>query len=75
VLKTFGYLVSTFSVIMLGIVAWKGASQEPSLQACLILGMATSIFGMLLRWLSHRRAERDRLGAAGQLANRNIPHP
>ena len=49
-----GYLVSTISVVLLGIVAWDKASQEPLLFACLIGGMASSILGMGLRWISHR---------------------
>jgi hypothetical protein len=54
-LKLTGYLVSSVSVILLGIVSWKGASEQPILMFCLILGMATSILGMLFRWLSYQR--------------------
>jgi hypothetical protein len=53
-LKGAGYLVSTLSVLLLGMVAWKSASEQPLLLACLIGGMLTSIAGMTLRWLSHR---------------------
>lgn len=61
--KGLGYLVSTLSVILLGIVAWQSASQKPLLLACLLAGMAASILGMVLRWISHRRdqAEKDRI--------------
>ena len=59
-LKGLGYLVSTLSVILLGIVAWKGASEHAALQACLIAGMLTSIAGMFLRWRSHRREQREK---------------
>ena len=52
--KSLGYLVSTISVVLLGIVAWDKASEEPLLFTCLIGGMATSILGMSLRWISHR---------------------
>ena len=64
-LKGFGYLTSTVSVILLGIVAFKSASQEPLMLACLLLGMATSVGGMLLRWRSHRleQKEKDRIEA------------
>jgi hypothetical protein len=55
--KGFGYVVSTFSVLLLGTAAWKGASKEPLLQVCLIAGMATSIVGMWLRYYSYRRDE------------------
>ena len=59
-LKGLGYLVSTFSVILLGIVAWKGAREEPLLLVCLIAGMAASVVGMGLRWLSHRLSEKEK---------------
>ena len=54
-MKGFGYLVSTLSVFLLGAAASKGASKEPLLFLCLIAGMATSILGMALRYLSYRR--------------------
>jgi hypothetical protein len=53
-LKGAGYLTSTGSVALLGVVSWKGASQDPWLLACLGLGILFSIVGMLLRWRSHR---------------------
>ena len=59
-LKGLGYLVSTFSVILLGITAWKGAKEEPALLACLIAGMLASVAGMSLRWLSHRLSEKEK---------------
>ena len=58
--KGLGYLTSTFSVILLGIVSWKGASENPLLLACLLLGMATSILGMCERWISHRMEQREK---------------
>lgn len=51
-LKTFGYLVSTVSVLMLGWVAWPGASRA-GLVPVLVVGMATSILGMVCRWASY----------------------
>lgn len=57
-LKGFGYLVSIVSVILLAIVSWKNASQQPLLLACLIGGAATSILGMFCRWLSYEIEER-----------------
>jgi hypothetical protein len=60
VLKTLGYLVSIVSVILLGITAWDGASDKPALLACLVLGMATSIGGMGLRWASYLREQRQK---------------
>ena len=51
-LKGFGYLFSIASVILLGIVAFDGMSEKPTLLACLLMGMATSVAGMGLRWRS-----------------------
>lgn len=54
-MKGLGYLVSIVSVFLLAAGAFKSASQEPVLLVCLIAGMATSIAGMGLRYLSYRR--------------------
>lgn len=59
-IKTCGYLVSTLSVLLLGIVSWKKASQDLLLLLCLIGGMLTSIVGMMLRWLSYHIEKRKR---------------
>lgn len=53
-IKAAGYAISTLSVILLGIVSWRSAHSDPILSACLLGGMATSIAGMGLRWLSYR---------------------
>lgn len=53
-LKALGYLVSTFSVLLLGAVSWKASEGDLALRLCLIVGMGASIVGMLLRWLSYR---------------------
>jgi hypothetical protein len=58
--KGLGYSVSILSVILLGIVAWKSASEQPLLFACLIAGMAASIAGMGLRWISHRIEQKEK---------------
>jgi len=58
--KGLGYLVSTISVLLLGITAWKGAKEEPWLLACLIAGMVASVAGMGLRWISHRLGEKEK---------------
>jgi hypothetical protein len=60
ILKGLGYLVSTASVILLGITAWKSASEQPLLLACLILGMLASVTGMGLRWISHRMEQKEK---------------
>ena len=54
-LKGLGYLVSTISVVLLGLVAWP-KPDEPQWKAfVLLIGMAASVAGMGLRFLSHRR--------------------
>jgi cyanate permease len=58
--KGLGYLVSSVSVGLLGIVSWKSASEQPWLFACLIGGMIASVLGMTLRWISHRVEQRDK---------------
>ena len=70
-LKGLGYLTSTISVLLLGIVAWKGASEQPLLLVCLVAGMASSIAGMCLRWISHRieQKEKDRIEAKAETAS------
>lgn len=62
-LKGLGYLTSTLSVILLGIVSLEAAEKSPLLATCLVLGMATSGLGMLLRWRSHRLEQHERHGA------------
>ena len=58
-LKGLGYLISTISVIFLGIVAWP-KPEDPSWHAWAVaIGMATSIAGMNLRYLSHRKDRKD----------------
>jgi hypothetical protein len=58
-IKTSGYAVSTVSVVLLGIVSWKTASEQPLLLACLVGGMLASAIGMLLRWISYQVQERE----------------
>jgi hypothetical protein len=58
--KGLGYLVSSVSVVLLGIVAWKSASEQPLLFACLIGGMLASVLGMTMRWISHRIEQNDK---------------
>jgi hypothetical protein len=58
-LKGLGYLISTVSVFFLGIVAWP-APDEPKWKAWAVaIGMAASILGMGVRFLSHRRDRKD----------------
>jgi hypothetical protein len=58
VLKLVGYLVSCVSVMCLGAVAWQSAEEHPPMLVVLVAGMATSILGMLIRFLSHLRDKR-----------------
>lgn len=51
-LKTLGYLISILSVVMLGVVSWHATKTDMTLRLCLLIGMATSVLGMFLRWLS-----------------------
>ena len=60
ILKGAGYLVSTVSVLLLGVVSWKSASEQPLLFACLLLGMSASVCGMGLRWISHRLEQKEK---------------
>jgi hypothetical protein len=59
-MKTVGYLVSTLSVVLLGIVSFKSCKDDPWLMAALVGGMITSVTGMACRWLSHRRDKHNR---------------
>jgi uncharacterized membrane protein YccC len=58
--KGLGYLISILSVFLLAAGSLKNASQDPMLFACLVAGMATSIAGMGLRYLSYRREQREK---------------
>lgn len=59
-LKSAGYIISIISVFLLGATSWKSASESEPLMACLVLGMATSIAGMALRWLQFYREMREK---------------
>ncbi|MDB5469330.1 MAG: hypothetical protein JWR84_890 [Caulobacter sp.] len=79
VLKTTGYLISTFSVVALGVAAWPGAA-DADLLPWLILGMVASIVGMACRWTSYfldkRRAGREQAAArASPPGSRPVPGP
>jgi hypothetical protein len=59
VLKLCGYLVSCLSVLCLGVVSWSGAAEKPLMLALLIVGMATSVVGMMIRFWSYLRDKRE----------------
>jgi hypothetical protein len=72
-LKTVGYLISSISVICLGAVSWTAAAEHPPMLAVLVVGMATSILGMLCRWISYRREKREEAALSppqGEVARR-----
>lgn len=71
-LKTLGYLISTFSVIMLGFVAWASTAGNDTMRALLLLGAGASIAGMLLRWLSYQVDAKE--GAVNASAPRREAH-
>lgn len=58
-LKGIGYLISTLSVVLLGIVSWSSASTSPLLVACLLTGVAASIIGMFFRWITYEIEKRQ----------------
>lgn len=58
-MKSLGYLIATLSVFMLGAVAWPRPGDPPQAMWLVLGGMAASIVGMLLRYLSHRQDKRD----------------
>jgi uncharacterized membrane protein YhhN len=58
-LKGLGYLISTVSVFLLGVAAWPKPEDPPEKTWLLIGGMAASILGMFLRYLSHRKEKGD----------------
>lgn len=70
VLKGLGYLTSTVSVVLLGIVALEAAEESQFLLACLLLGMVSSVAGMLLRWRSHRLEQHEKDRAEASLSTR-----
>lgn len=53
-LMSAGYAISVASVVLLGIVAWRAASDRDWLTLALVGGMAASVIGMALRWEAHR---------------------
>jgi hypothetical protein len=58
-LKSIGYLVSSLSVVLLGVGAYPGAAKA-GLTLALFAGMAASLLGMGLRWLSYEIEERQK---------------
>jgi len=63
-MKGLGYLISTASVFLLGAAAWPKPGEPPEVMWLILGGMAASIVGMFLRYLSHRK-EKAELEAMG----------
>ncbi len=57
--KAAGYIVSIFSVFLLGAVAWPKPDDPPWLLPVLLIGMGTSIAGMALRYVSHLKQKKE----------------
>jgi len=54
-LKGLGYLISTVSVFLLGVAAWPRPGDPPQQSWLVAGGMAASMIGMFVRYLSHRK--------------------
>ena len=66
-LKGLGYLISTISVLFLGAVAWP-KPEDPKWHAWAVaIGMALSVIGMGVRFVSHRKDRKDIHRAAHDL--------
>ena len=66
-LQGLGYLISSVSVAVLGAVAWPKPDEPRWIAWAVAIGMATSILGMGLRWLSHIRDRDDIRRAANDV--------
>ncbi len=67
-LKTVGYVISSLSVVLLGLPAWSGAESKPLLRLCLVLGMAASVIGMVCRWWTYQLEKKKDPARPGQTA-------
>jgi hypothetical protein len=57
--KGLGYLISIVSVFFLGAIAWPKPDDPKWHLFALVFGMATSIFGMALRYKAHLDQQRE----------------
>ncbi len=76
-MKGVGYLVSSVSVLLLAVSPLKTAMKDPLLLFCLAGGVLLSILGMVLRYLSHRRDQREKhkLGREIDQTRRQVGEP
>jgi len=58
-LQGLGYLISTISVLFLGVVAWPGPGDPEWQMWAVMIGMVLSVAGMFTRYVSHRRDRKD----------------
>lgn len=58
-LQAIGYLASIVSVLFLGAIAWPRANDPDWVLPALLVGMATSVIGMGLRYVAHVRQMRE----------------
>jgi hypothetical protein len=58
-LQGLGYLISSVSVGFLGAVAWPGPDDPQWHAWAVVIGMATSILGMSVRFMSHLRDKKN----------------
>ncbi|HET7816863.1 MAG TPA: hypothetical protein VFK58_04735 [Sphingomicrobium sp.] len=54
-----GYLASIVSVLFLGAIAWPRANDPDWVLPALLIGMATSVVGMGLRYVAHLQQARE----------------
>jgi hypothetical protein len=74
-----GYLVSSVSVLLLGAVAWPTPSEPRWMIPAVVIGCATSVIGMGLRYIAHvqqkravAKAEREARQANGAQRSRGF---
>ena len=58
-IKGLGYIISIISVFLIGAVAWPKPADPDWMRTALAAGMATSIIGMGLRYIAHRKEHRQ----------------
>jgi hypothetical protein len=58
-LQGLGYLISSVSVGLLGAVAWPGPGDPQWHAWAVAIGMATSVLGISVRFLSHLREKKN----------------
>lgn len=72
-LKALGYFISSISVLLLGAIAWPKPDEPRWHMVALLLGMALSIAGMGVRWVSHHREKKEVEKAKREAEGRERP--